>query len=97
MAHCIRHLWIDKKNQQKYDPIPQKFSWRKKGPPSTNVGHLSELEMMPTIKKSATQEKVKPIIVNIGIKEKIWFRELSISSRDKVMPRQRRTVSRRKT
>lgn len=21
MAHCIKHLWIDKKNQQKYDPI----------------------------------------------------------------------------
>jgi hypothetical protein len=40
---------------------------------------------------------VKPIIVNIGIKEKIWFLELSISSKDKVMPRQRRTVSSRKT
>jgi hypothetical protein len=33
-----------KKNQQKYDPIPQKFSWRKKGLPSKNVGHLSELD-----------------------------------------------------
>jgi len=44
MAHFIRHLWIDKKKSTKLYSDPAEIFMEKKGPPSTNVGHLSELD-----------------------------------------------------